>query len=281
MEIVNKLIYHNTNRYREFLSAAKIISKKIARIRGVVGIIATGGIGRGYCDGYSDLDLIVYADDNRTKDIRNYIAVGWLAYKGIELDTPVESYQKALNHKSPSRYWSQVIRWDRENSKVLFDPNDKIKKLLEKKLVFPDWEQKRLLRKYCWEIELHLKHYFEMWEKRGEIVNLAQTLIRAAENIVLWIYAKNRKFQPYIPKWLFYHLENKAVSESQFFDIIKKPFLEPIETIRRARQIQKELLGFCEKIGLQYRFKDVKEILNKEGDNWKKATEKTKYYLSW
>lgn len=269
------------NRYKEFLFAAKTITKKISKIKGVVGILATGCIGRGYCDNYSDLDLIIYADDNKVKDIKKYIAVGWLAYKGIELDTPVKSYQKALSHKSPSRYWSQVMRWDRENSKILFDPDDKIKSLLKEKLVFPDCEQKKLLKKYCWEIELHLKHYFEMWGKRGDTINFAETLIRATENIILWIYAKNKKFQPYVPKWLFYHLENNSVPESQFFDIIRKPYLESIETNHQARRIQKELLGLCEKMGLKFRFKDIEEILEKERKKWEKASKKTKYYLSW
>lgn len=56
--IMKKVKYKGENRYNEFLSAAKIISKKISKIEGVVGILATGGIGRGYCDDYSDLDLI-------------------------------------------------------------------------------------------------------------------------------------------------------------------------------------------------------------------------------
>jgi predicted nucleotidyltransferase len=96
---MNKVKYRSKNRYNEFLSAAEIISEKISKIEGVVGILATGGIGRGYCDDYSDLDLIVYVDDRKVK-IKEYIAVGCLRYKEIGLDTPIESYQKALSHKS-------------------------------------------------------------------------------------------------------------------------------------------------------------------------------------
>jgi len=65
-------------------------------------MLATGGIGRGYSDDYSDLDLIVYADHKKVKENRKYIAVVFLRYKNIKLDTPVESYEKALNQKSPS-----------------------------------------------------------------------------------------------------------------------------------------------------------------------------------
>ena len=105
--MMKKVKYKGKNRYKEFLSAAKIISKKIYKIEGVVGILATGGIGRGYCDEYSDLDLIVYVDDKIVKEIEKYIVVG-LRYKDIELDKPVESYQRALKHKSPSPYWLKL-----------------------------------------------------------------------------------------------------------------------------------------------------------------------------
>jgi predicted nucleotidyltransferase len=278
---MNKARYRSKNRYEKFLCAAEIISKKISKIKGVVGVLATGGIGRGYCDDYSDLDLIVYVDDKKVKQIEKYIAVGYLRYKEIELDTPVESYQKALNHKSPSRYWSQVTRWDRENSQILFDTKNRIKDLLKEKLVFPDWEQKKLLRKYRQEVEEHLIYNFEMWEKRGDLINLSDSLIRATEHLVLWIYAKNKKIQPYVPKWLFYHLENNFVPEAKYFNIIKKPYLISIKTIDQARKIRNELLKLCEKIGIKFEYKDFEDLFSQNRKNWEKASEKTKYYLSW
>jgi len=278
---MNKARYRSKNRYEKFLCAAEIISKKISKIKGVVGVLATGGIGRGYCDDYSDLDLIVYVDDKKVKQIEKYIAVGYLRYKEIELDTPVESYQKALNHKSPSRYWSQVTRWDRENSQILFDTENRIKDLLKEKLVFPGWEQKKLLRKYRQEVEEHLVYNFEMWEKRGDLINLSDSLIRATEHLVLWIYAKNKKIQPYVPKWLFYHLENNFVPEAKYFNIIKKPYLNSIKTIDQARKIRNELLKLCEKIGIKFEYKDFEDLFSQNRKNWEKASEKTKYYLSW
>jgi hypothetical protein len=281
MKFMNKVRYRDKNRYNEFLSAAQIISKKISKIKGVVGILATGGLGRGYCDDYSDLDLIVYVDDKKVKKIEKYIAVGYLRYKEIELDTPVESYQKALNHKSPSKYWSQVMRWDRENSQILFDTENRIKDLLKEKLIFPDWEQKKLLRKYRREVEEHLIYNFEIWEKRGDLINLSDSLVRATEHLILWIYAKNRKFQPYIPKWLFYYLENDLVPESTYFNIIKKTYLSSFKAISHARKIRNELLKLCEKIEIKFDYKDFEDLFAQNRNNWEKASEKTRYYLSW
>lgn len=278
---MNRLIYKNKNRYSEFLSIAKSISKKISRIEGVVGILATGGVARGYCDDYSDLDLIVYADDKVAKEIETYIAVGYLMYKEIGLDTPVELYQKALNHSSPSGYWSQVMRWDRANSQILFDTENRIRDLLKGKLVFPDWEQKKLLEKHRQAVQDHLKYNFEMWGKRGDLVNLANSLVRATEHVILWIYAKRKRFQPYLPKWLFYYLENDLLPESKYFNVIKKPYLNPIKTIGDAKKVRNGLLNLSQKVGLQFDYDKVEDLFAQCRSNWKKAPEKTKYYLSW
>ena len=278
---MNRVYYRSKNRYQEFLRAARIIAKKIAKIDGIIGILATGGIGRGHCDIYSDLDLIVYVDEKKVRELSKYIAVGYINYKGIEFDTPVESFQKALRNKAPSRYWSQVMRWDRQNSTILYDTRNRIKNLLKTKLVFPDWEQKKLLKRYRNNIEESLKWNFELWEKRGNLINLADSLFRTAENIILWIYAKNKKFQPYIPKWLFYYLENNMVPESKYLNIIKIPYLESIKTIKQARKIRNELLKLCQRLGVELENQDIYEIFEEHKRNWQKASKKTKYYLSW
>lgn len=279
--IMNKLRYKGKNRYNEFLSAAKIVSGKISKINGIVGILATGGLSRYYCDDYSDLDLIIYADDKKLKEIKKYIATGYLRYKNIELDAPVESYRKALNQKSPSEYWSQVARWDKENSQILFDTNDKIKNLLKKKLIFPDWEQKDLLEEHREGINEYSMYAFELWEKRGSLINTKHSLIQSIEHLVLWIYAKNKKFQPYTSKWLFYYLENDLVFESKYFNLIKKLYLSPTKTIKQARNARNEVIKLSKKLGVKFDYENTKEFFERDYKNWEKASNKTKFYLSW
>ncbi len=278
---MDEIKYKSQNRYNEFLSAAKIISSKISKIDGVVGILATGGLGRGYCDNYSDLDLIVYADDKKVKEIEKNVAVGYLRYKEIELDTPVESYQGALNQKSPSEYWSQVARWDRKNSQILFDSNNKIKNFLKEKLVFPDWERKNLMDKHKAELNEYLVYTFELWKKRGSLINMAYSLIQASDHLILYIYAKNRKFQPYIPKWFFYYLENNLIPESKYFKNIQKVYLSPIKTAEQIKNIRNQIIKLSEQAGIKFDYKNTKEFFEKNRKNYKNASEKTKYYLSW
>jgi len=278
---MDKLKYRGKNRYGEFLSAARIIARKISTIDHVMGILATGGIGRGYCDDYSDLDLAVYVDDEKVKEVKKYIALGYLRNKEISLDTPVESYQKALSAKSPGAFWTQVMRWDRENSVILHDTKGRIKNLLREKLIFPEWERMRLLKKHRQAAEEHLLGYFETWEKRGNNINLADALLRGTEHVILWIYAKNRKFCPYSPKWLFYYLENDLLPESKYLRTLRKPYIESMRRKIQARRVREELLEVCKKIGMEFSYGSLEEIFEKERRNWEKTSEKTRYYLGW
>jgi hypothetical protein len=219
--------------------------------------------------------------DEKYREIDRYIAVGGLRHKGIELDTPVRSYDKALREKSPSAYWSQVRRWDRENSKILFDTRGRIKGLLKAKLVFPDREQEKLMKRHSRKVTDFLIYNFELWSKRGRSQNLAHTLLQATEHLILWIYAKNKQFQPYVPKWLFYHLETGRVPEARHSGTIRKPFTSPIGSISDARKIRAELLELCDRIGLPLEFRSPEEVFEEESRNWDKAPEKTRHYLGW
>ena len=278
---MKKVKYKSKNRYKEFLSAAKIIAKKISKIDGVIGILATGGLGRGHCDDFSDLDLIVYADDKKAKEIEKYIAIGYLRYKEIDFDTPVLSYQKALSHNVPSKYWSQMVRWDLSNSQILFDKDKKIARLLKEKLVFTEAEQKKLLSFHRKEVDELLNYNFKLWERRGGLINLAHCLMQVTEHIILWIYAKNKKLLPYTPKWLFYYLENNLIPEAKYFPIIKKAYLNPIKTLKQAKGVRDSLVKLCKEIGIKFYYEDLEAVFELNRENWKKANEKTKYYLSW
>ena len=273
--------YRSKNRYREFLGAAKCIAAKVSTIDGVVGILATGCIGRGHCDDYSDLDLIVYAHRDAVKDLDKNILIGYVRHKGIELDTPVECYERALAHKSPSKYWSQVMRWDRENSIILYDTRHRIRDLLREKLVFPESEQRKIIARQEEKVADRLIYEFELWKRRGRPVNLALVLIHAVENLLLWIYAKNKRFQPYLDKWLFYHLETGAVPESKYLYILKKPFVESIRSLVEAERMRAELLGLAEKLGVELEYRSVRELQAENEENWLKASERTRYYLGW
>jgi len=276
-----KVCYKGPNRNRTFIKAAKTIAAKIASIEGVIGIVATGGIGRGYSDSFSDLDLIVYADEKEFRKIAKYIAIGQLHYKGMDYDTPVESYQKAYRRRSPSTYWSQALRWTLQNSIILYDTKARIKKLLDEKLVFPKAEQRRLMEdNHHWADEI-LNYMYPTWEARGDIHNLAHLSRQAVENIILWTYAKNGVFQPYLRKWLFYYFENNLIPESIYFHIVKKAYTHPITGIRQAARMRAELFRLCEAVGMDIHPIKWEQVIETNSKNWERASEKARHYLGW
>jgi hypothetical protein len=277
---MRKVRYRGENRYGEFLERARTISKKISTIDGVIGILATGGLGRGFCDDYSDLDLIVYVKDEKLHEISEYIAVG-VRYQRVELDTPVESFDEALAQPVPSDYWSQVMRWDRQNSQILHDTNDRLRVLLQSKLIFPEEERRQIMEKHRNEVEEKLRFELEMWDARGDCHNMSHALRQGVEHLILWIYAKNGEFQPYIPKWLFYHLENGFVPESEHFDQILDAYTRVMETRDQARAAQGELTELCEKIGLEFKYRDLEDLLSQFDRKWRESSLMTREYLSW
>lgn len=275
-----KKIYRTPDLSHRFNHAAKIVAEKISHIEGVVGIVAAGGIGRGHSDEFSDLDMFVYAESDKAREIGKYIAVGQISYRGISYDIPVESYQHALRRKVPSSYWNQIIRWTLENSRIMYDTDERIKRMLKDKIIFPESERKKMMDEYRHEADEMINYIYPTWRRRGQVYHLAGLLRKIAECLILWIYSDNRKFQPYLNKWLFYHLENGAVPEAKYLRQFKKAYQWPVRTRSEADGLRSELFKVCAKINIDIEPADLKKDLARQERNWAKASPKTKQYLS-
>nr|MBN2278732.1 nucleotidyltransferase domain-containing protein [candidate division Zixibacteria bacterium] len=273
--------YKGTNRYQTFLKAGRTITDKISRLNGVVGILGTGSIGRRFGDRHSDLDLIVYANREHVKNIDRLVSIGWIEYKGISYDIVVRTYEKALKAKSPSAYWTQVMRWDRQNSQILYDSDNRIRDLLKSKLVYPDREQKKLMARYHREIHEYLVFFPDMWATRGSLYNVVDALGRAVQSIILWIYAKNKVFEPFISKWLFYHLEEKTIPEHIYLKTLTRVFSGRVRNLEDALRCRDELLNLCNRIGLNWEVYNLNEVSERCQKNWVKISPESHRLLTW
>lgn len=273
--------YRGSNRYRTFLKAGKIIAAKIAPLPGVVGVLGAGSIGRRFGDKYSDLDLIVYAHHHARQRLERLVSVGWTSYRGMDFDIPVMCYETAVKAKVPSKYWTQVVRWDHQQSQILHDTDNRIRRLLQEKLIYPEEERKRLLDKCQQEVHEHLVFLPELWADRGSLYNVIDTLMRGVQSMVLWIYAKNKVFEPHVGKWLFFHLETKAVPEHEFLDELTQVHGTVVRSTAGAMRIRENLLGVCDRIGLKWEVYSWSEAHRRCVSNWEKASQKTKAILKW
>jgi len=274
-------VYGGRNRYRTFVKAGRTITAKIARLDGVVGVLGTGSIGRRFGDYYSDLDLIVYAHKGAVKDLRRLISIPLVGFKGMLYDIPVEDYEQALKAPVPSKMWSQVVRWDRQNGEVLYDSDGRLKALLEEKLVYPDTERQARLTRYRRRAHEHLVFYPPMWAERGQLYHVVDSLVRGVEETVLWIYAKNKLFEPYIAKWLFFHLENGAAPESRYLPVLTEVFTGGIRSLSAAMKLRERLLGVCAEIGLDWDIYSEEEALLRGKARWEKMSPESRRILEW
>jgi len=273
--------YRGPNRYRTLLKAGRSITGRIARLGGVVGVLGTGALGRRFADRHSDLDLTVYAQAQAVRRLRRLISIGWISCKGVGFDIEVVPFERAQKAGVPSGFWTQVRRWDHQNSQILHDSRGRIEKLLAEKLVYPDAEQKRLLARYRGEVHEHLVFYPELWAERGQLYNVIDALVGAVKNITLWIYAKNRVFEPYAPKWLFYHLENRAVPEHVHLKTLTSVYRRRVTTMAHAMRIRDDLLKLCERIGLGWDVYSAAEAHARAVRNWAKVAAESRQLLSW
>jgi len=276
-----KAPYRGRNRYRTFLKAGEVISRNISRMDGVVGIVGGGAIGRQFGDRFSDLDLTVYAHSDHVKSLDKVVSIGWIEYKGVDFDIVVASYEKALGAKSPSKYWTQLRRWDQQNTQIMYDTGDRVKDLLKSKLVYPDSEQKKLLRKYHQETHEYIVFFPEMWAERGWLYNIVDSLMKGVQTIVLWIYARNKAFEPFMPKWPFFHFENNSIPESKYLKRLTRVYTDPIKTIRAAMRIREDLLELCGDIGMRWEVYSTEQAQERCRKNWRKVSEDTRKALTW
>ena len=273
--------YRGRNRYRTILKAGRIISNRIAREKGVIGVLGTGAIGRGFGDTDSDLDLLVYAEPVSVRRLSRLVSVGWTAHRDVGFDIVVVSCERAVKSAVPSAFWSQIMRWHQQLSIVLHDTDGRVRKLLADKLIYPDREQKRLLKQYHQEIHEHLVFFPEMWARRGHLYNVVDTLMRAVQNIVLWIYASNKAFEPYLAKWPFYHLETKAVPEHVHLKRLTRIYTSPIRNLASAMRIRDDLLNLCQELGIRWEVYSLAEAHERARKNWRDLPEETKRILAW
>ena len=276
-----KTAYEGKNIYQKHLRIGKILSDRIAKLDGVIGILGTGSIGRKYGDPHSDLDFIVYAKKEYVKSIEKLISYGWIAYKGVSYDLVVAEYEKACRARVPSSHWTQLRRWDFQYSQILHDTRGRVKKLLKEKLVYPDSEQEKLLKHYYWEIMEHLVFYPELWRDRGNLYNISDTLIRASQNIILWYYAKHKLFEPYIPKWSYFHFETRNVPRPELLKKIIVPVTNPVKSLKEAFKIRESLIDICQSIGIKFEMLSSAEADIKMEKNWEQLPDKVKELLSW
>jgi len=187
---------------------AKEFIKKVKRKRNIVGIVCTGGIGRGYADKYSDIDITIFVKKNAKIGLPEEGEMDILVPKEdkikygidkIKIDWGITDYEKVLKEK-----WDMETRWAFSQVKILYDPEGKIRKLIKKKVVLPDKERKWLMME-----GVEQSHYYgirvpEIWICRGDVVSAHQCMYYGLEMLFQALFALNKQLIP-PPRWKLWY----------------------------------------------------------------------------
>jgi predicted nucleotidyltransferase len=202
VDIMGKL--HGNNRIEAFRKIAELLKSKIVTYEGVSGVVFAGGLIRGFVDKYSDVDIIVLLsekDEDLRKKIRK-IGEDGQRRSGVDVDLEVHFLEDFRTRK-----WDEMARWDFSHSEIVFDPEEKVRKLFEKRLRVPKsfWLKRIVIygeyvKWYCCPPRDNVGTIAQTWVDRGDLISAHYCLDYALGLQIRMIFALNKEFLP-PPKW--------------------------------------------------------------------------------
>lgn len=193
-------IITSVNKYRDFYRQAQVFADRFAAHQGVIGILVTGGMARGYADHFSELDLAVYLDritfEDWTRRGQTPFPEGDSWLEGWHVDFEYLCLEDELAEE-----WEHVKRWDRSYARILYDPQGQMREMLSSKAVLTESEKQRLIG---WHLVLYGEYFCNLvvpsWLHRGDLLAAHHCLNVALDNLVKAVFLANDELIPF-EKW--------------------------------------------------------------------------------
>jgi predicted nucleotidyltransferase len=249
------------NLWEEFFEKAELIAKDLSKLEGVVGITLTGGLSRDYADEYSEIDLIVYFEKNAFKEwlyAKAFLPEGDSKYKGSYVDIEYLCYEDELKSE-----WSHYKKWDSSYAKILYDPQELIKKLLQEKTSLSEKEKEELIDRYFTLYGAFFEWVVSQWVHREDYLAANHCLNTLLDSIIKMVFLVNGEFIPF-EKWTLnfsYSLEwtPKNWEEKIREAMLVKKISE--EEVKRRQSILSSLLKECKVKMLGEEAKELESII--------------------
>ena len=188
------------NEYDAYFQEACALADRFAEREGVVGVLLTGGIARGYADHFSELDLAIYLTQPHFDDwTRRGLAPfpegdSWL--DGWHVDFDYYCYEDEVESE-----WEQAKRWDRSYAVVLYDPRGQMRDMLDRKAVLGREEKQRLISRH---LSLYGDYFciavVPSWLHRGDLLAAHHCLNVALDSLIRAVFLANDELIPF-DKW--------------------------------------------------------------------------------
>jgi hypothetical protein len=127
----------------------------------VVGIVFLGAIVRGYFDNFADIDIAIF----KKVGTEFPITEKFLKIEGMEVQIWLSDYESEISNS-----WDMARRWTYSQSKIFFDPQEKIARLISEKVPLAPDERKWLLMSGLTLSEWYINGLTKLWVERGNII---------------------------------------------------------------------------------------------------------------
>jgi len=173
--------------------------QKLKTIDEILGITLNGGLSRGYADHLSEIDIVIYLDEDNYDEWqkgKSPIPLGIVKLNGYLYDIKVVilEYEKA-------RSWDSVALWDLSYSKVLFDPKGHIAELMKDKL--SNTSKPLNAKGLLWSSYWYYKLAGDIWIHRGDVLQGHFILSKAVSPLIEALFVANNEYIPH-EKWLIH-----------------------------------------------------------------------------
>ncbi len=188
------------SKYDAYFRQARECASRFADHEGVVGVLLTGGVARGYADHFSELDLAVYLarphfDDWTRRGLAPF-PEGDSCLDGWHVDFGYLCYEDEIEAE-----WEHTRRWDRSYAVILHDPQGWMREMLARKAVLTEEDKRSLTSRH---LILYGDYFCDLvvpsWLHRGDMLAVHHCLNVALDSLIKTVFLANDELVPF-DKW--------------------------------------------------------------------------------
>jgi hypothetical protein len=177
----------------------------------VVGIVFLGAIVRGYFDNFADIDIAIFKKAGKELPITQK----FLKIEGMEVQIWLSDYESEISNS-----WDMARRWTYSQSKIFFDPQGKITRLLAEKVPLTPDERKWLLMSGLTLSEWYINGLTQLWVERGNIISAHHMFAQGVNYFFDMLFGFNNQLVADM-KWRYYCVEQLEKLPQNFQERIK------------------------------------------------------------
>jgi predicted nucleotidyltransferase len=177
----------------------------------VVGIVFLGAIVRGYFDQFADIDIAIITK----KGSKLSIPDKFTTIEDIEVQVWLSDYES-----EQSIPWDMAKRWTYSQSRIYFDPQNKILQLLKERVPLKPEERKWLMMSGLTLSEWYVNRLTKLWVERGNIISAHHMIDQGLIYFFDMLFGLNDELVADM-KWRYYCVEQLERLPHDFQERIK------------------------------------------------------------